>query len=580
MTHQTLGRYQPHDGSQWTGYCGYFSEWATWATVLTDEEIESLALGFSPQLVRPEWILSHWPLQGVVAPETDRRGYYPLNLPAGGGWGWSPPTFNFTAPKTTYVPIRLPTVPHDPTPLTDAINQRAPITLTWIAEGADLYDVYFAANGDNVAWSTPAVQNLTSPAWSPQRLQAGVMYAWLVVAKNEAGNVNGPAWYFSMTPKPTEEPDLPVEGTLVTWVEFVDSTGGLHVWSGVALADPPAYFGGYKEPRVVETGQLTRALSDIGGTYQGADFSVTLSDADHALRKLLADNATKYFVNRSVIVRMVRDEDRRQGFDPRTVMRGLVADYKPLADLKFQLGVQDILTRRFSSEVAAISQIPKRNIGRTDFPEVPPDSLYLPVPIIYGHVSDENSYSTTIGTQPKFTWAAAPTRGHVGAAGTWNVKYVITLVGDETQAPPWDPANQQDERIVGTIEFADCVGPPAEDGTATGEWQKGTRYTYIEWDQPLNYATKIYGRFAKTEDAPSFLGGTFGFLGYIPRLATGGPSAKVRWAENWARSSQDDFQPPVNNMYYQGNFTVQGAIQVDNGKGVIPAIYVGPKRFV
>jgi len=310
---------------------------------------------------------------------------------------------------------------------------------------------------------------------------------------------------------------------------------------------------------------------------------VSLSDADHALRTLLADNATKYFINRSVIVRMVPDEARRQGFDPRTVMRGLVADYKPQADLKFTLGVQDILTRRFSSEVASISQIPKRNIGKTDFPEVSPDHLYGPVPIIYGHTSDENTYNTQVGTQPKFSWVAGMSYGHVGTPGTWKVKYVVTLVGEETQQPPWDPANQQDERIIGTIEFADCVGPPAEDGKPeTGEWVKGSRYSYIEWDQPLNYATKLYGRFPKIEDTPSYLGGTFGFLAYIPRITdpASGPSKRVRWLENWARSSQDDFQPPLNTMYFQGDFTPNGVISVDNGKGVIPAIYVGPKRFV
>lgn len=371
---------------------------------------------------------------------------------------------------------------------------------------------------------------------------------------------------------------LPDTGLIVAWVEFVDSLDDLHVWSMQALTDPATYYGGFKEPRVVEMGQLVRALSDINGTYQGADFSLVLSDNDRVIRAMLAGASTKFFINRNLIVRMIDDISRRQGKQPRTVMRGLVADYRPTPNLQFQMGVQDVITRRFSSQVASISQVPKRNIQLEDFPECPPESLYKPVPIIYGLVSDQNEY-TTVVTGPKFIWDAAMSAAHTGGAGTWALKYVVTLVGDEAAKPPWAPENQQDERIIGTLEVPDGVGPD--------QFVHKVRFTTISWDQPLGYATKIYGRFSESRvneegepDTLAYEGGTFGYLGYIPKITEGPPSSRVGWQESWLTSSKDDFQPPTNNMYVDGTYAPGNTVTVDNAKGVIRPIYVGPKRFL
>ena len=78
-----------------------------------------------------------------------------------------------------------------------------------------------------------------------------------------------------------EEPEIvfdPDEAPIgLTWIEFIDSDGALHVWSNLALPDPATYFGGFKEHRVIEFGVIRRGLSNIDGQYEGIVWGWTLS---------------------------------------------------------------------------------------------------------------------------------------------------------------------------------------------------------------------------------------------------------------------------------------------------------------
>lgn len=76
---------------------GRIAEVAVWNVALSDEEIVSLAKGFSPVLIRPSALVAYWPLFGNDSPELDRwksrfdmtvtgatkdvhsRMYYPIN---------------------------------------------------------------------------------------------------------------------------------------------------------------------------------------------------------------------------------------------------------------------------------------------------------------------------------------------------------------------------------------------------------------------------------------------------------------------------------------------------------------------
>ena len=184
------------------------------------------------------------------------------------------------------------------------------------------------------------------------------------------------------------------EGGLVdiglTWVEITDKLDVMRVHSKVALPDPTDYYGGFKDDRVTQWGRITRALSDREGQYEAAQFSWIQADVDRLYRGLADGVFTRVMKNRPATVRMIDDPSRRLQLIPRTMMKGLVREYKPISPLLWQFTIRDIMAARFSSDNAK-SQLPTRLITRADFPDCPTDSLNLPVPIIYGEVSDEAS---------------------------------------------------------------------------------------------------------------------------------------------------------------------------------------------
>jgi hypothetical protein len=193
----------------------------------------------------------------------------------------------------------------------------------------------------------------------------------------------------------------------LTWVEFTDRTGAVHVWSDVALPDPQSYFYGYKDNRVTKWGTIRRSLSDDQGQYVGSEFRWTVSDADRAIRALLADPATKYVANRPITVRSVPDAVRRRLERPRDVYVGTVREYQPSSPLTFDFIARDPFDALFS--VTGDQRFPRRTITTDDFPgcdgsftvggdpstvpatpgtEIPIGALGLPVPIIYGMIQD------------------------------------------------------------------------------------------------------------------------------------------------------------------------------------------------
>lgn len=192
-------------------------------------------------------------------------------------------------------------------------------------------------------------------------------------------------------------------GTYLIWAEFTDALNALHVYSKVALADPQSYYGGYKEGIVLQWGRLTRALSSYNGSPEGIDFSFTLSDTDRKVRGLLAADTTKYFMNRSVVMRTISDDARRALLKPRTIMRGVVSGYKPLAGLQFRFSAQDVISRRFNAVQSSQQQVPDLAITVADFPnglavaslENPsvPVTVGLRVPVVFGNLTDTNYVS-------------------------------------------------------------------------------------------------------------------------------------------------------------------------------------------
>lgn len=59
---------------------GYVAEPAIWSAALTDAEVVSLALGYSPELIRPQSLIEYWRLFGNQSPEPGRVNGYDMTL--------------------------------------------------------------------------------------------------------------------------------------------------------------------------------------------------------------------------------------------------------------------------------------------------------------------------------------------------------------------------------------------------------------------------------------------------------------------------------------------------------------------
>ncbi len=154
-----------------------------------------------------------------------------------------------------------------------------------------------------------------------------------------------------------------------TWIILTTRTGAQYVWSDRALPDPSTYYLGWKEPRVLAWGKISRALSNVlTGQYENAVFTVDLDDTDRLLRGLDDD---RDLIGASVLVHMISDVGRRARLVARTVFRGLITDAQPTATLRYTLTMKD----PFAEHVATHTPPPMRVFNTADFPNCALDKV-------------------------------------------------------------------------------------------------------------------------------------------------------------------------------------------------------------
>ena len=202
----------------------------------------------------------------------------------------------------------------------------------------------------------------------------------------------------------------------LVWAEISLDTGTL-VYAKVDLPDAADYYGGFKQARILSVGAIKRALSDRLGNYEAAQFSVTLSDADRAIRAKLGSDSSRWFLNRFVTLRMVSDVGRRAELTPRTIGIGYLRDYAPISPLQFSITCEDYLAI-FVGLGQNEKQIPKRTIAVADFAGCPESVLGKPVPIVYGNLADGgSSEGPVLGVAAAEVTNSYPVTGLAGVAG-------------------------------------------------------------------------------------------------------------------------------------------------------------------
>jgi hypothetical protein len=187
------------------------------------------------------------------------------------------------------------------------------------------------------------------------------------------------------------------EDVALAWVEFEgqddDGNDETFVWSGIALADPDTYYGGFKDAKLILVSDLVSAFSDRPGRLQATKASFELSDLPDAdgNRSIAAffDRSTGYVVrNTPITIRLISDRGRRALRTPVTIFRGMVDEAASVDEYRIRFECVSWLERRLDQPIV------ERRIGE-DFPEADEDARQLPVPLCLGRLSDEAS--TTAG---------------------------------------------------------------------------------------------------------------------------------------------------------------------------------------
>lgn len=368
----------------------------------------------------------------------------------------------------------------------------------------------------------------------------------------------------------------PDEAAIVglTWVEFTDSNNVKHVWAGIALPDPLTYYGGYKAPSVIEWDAIRRGLSNIDGAYEGIAWGWLMSDTDRAIRRMLANELTKWFFNRNVVGRTITDPGRRALETPRTIFRGVVREWQPGSQGLFSFSAEDYLVTTFQIGTDE-QQCPKRVIEAADFPTCPEENIGRPVPIIYGNLSDKDEIThivpgvpgapTTVGLK-KPTGLTATVHG---AAGTSSYTYGVTALDNRNKqynvySKNADHAGETDAAYV-TVTNAPSLSQMST-----------TRYVELNWTDSVGaYFYRIYGRAVNGGTSLNLLDSARGPKAGTPERYNDGTRHGYTEVD---REKTNSHPPATNNTVVSGTPDVpESSYITDSGRGVVPVVHVGQR---
>jgi len=414
---------------------------------------------------------------------------------------------------------------------------------------------------------------------------AGDYNVTVLVADALGGSGNSDSFVWHVNASTLDFSNLKDGSIGLTWIELyhVNVLGApkTYLWAPVDLVDDGDYYGGFKEARVIGFGDITRGLSDERGNYESSEFSFVVSDTDRQIRTLLDSAKGKFFQNRMIIIRIIDDESRRQKVTPFVLVRGIVRDWKPRGPLHFEFTGRDFLASSLGAGNLE-KNVPFRKLTRVDFPNIPAASEGLPVPILYGNLSDKKERTVTVQSNLINSQLEATV---FGAPGSSTHIYTLTAVGAPvdgfgTVCPdPQNPAQDNDHRQ----EFAQsqCIvtnAPSVEEMQADP-----TRYIELRWgnvgsgQQALWWGgpsdasyegrlvcSRIYGRQVGSQPQQLLMG-------------FGRQYALNKWNDTGIASRAPSSQPPgVNNAVFEGDPTAPGTqIKLDQGSGVVPTIHVG-----
>lgn len=157
--------------------------------------------------------------------------------------------------------------------------------------------------------------------------------------------------------------------------------------NGGPLADGAAYFGGFKDARVLSFGTLSRKVTTAGGGIQLSSQSIVLDDADRRYRSLWGTTRLR---GRKCSTYVIEHGDRLAELEPFRVGAGIITEHSPLDEFTYGITVQGVLGRHIA-KVDGETKVPGNLLTSVELPLL--DARYKDgwaPPIGYGRLDDES----------------------------------------------------------------------------------------------------------------------------------------------------------------------------------------------
>ncbi len=204
------------------------------------------------------------------------------------------------------------------------------------------------------------------------------------------------------------------DGSVRRYGKFDDGTGGFTSGNGQRAT-----------VRVMKWGGMSQVLSDRHGSFQANQFTITLSDTDRAIRKILSSATTKYVDGKEIEVLIESAANAALGVTPLVLARGVVTGYKFGPEMTVDLTVTDPLGYRYSA-VSIDRPIPARVCRKELFSNLPEETTGRPQPIPYGELSDD------------YAWTQDPARIPAGVCPVIYVGPANSISGSGIPGGEWE----------------------------------------------------------------------------------------------------------------------------------------------
>ncbi len=182
--------------------------------------------------------------------------------------------------------------------------------------------------------------------------------------------------------------------------------------------------------RVTRFGPVAQVLSDRHGSFQAAQWTVTLSDTDRAIRTILSTASTQYIDGKDAVLYGETAANAALSVAPLVIARGIITDWEYNEDMTVDITVTDPLGYRYSN-VSLDRPLPQRLCRKELFPQLPEENSGRPMPIIYGEFSDDYAWSLNparvpVGVLPVIYVGPANSISAMGISATGTEAFLIS----------------------------------------------------------------------------------------------------------------------------------------------------------